>query len=158
MFDDLVIQPAAPVEAEALLALQRLSYQGEARRYEDDALPPLTQTLDALRADIREGVVLVARLGDELIGSVRARRAGDVLKVGKLLVHPSRRHVGLGTRLLTAIEAHAGDARWLEVFTGHRSEEFLGLYEKQGYARVAVEPVNARLSLVFLRKPNGGGR
>jgi GNAT superfamily N-acetyltransferase len=158
MLADLVIEPAALAEAEALLALQVLCYQGEARRYEDDRLPPLLQTLESLRGDIREGVVLVARQGDALLGSVRARRAGDVLHIGKLLVHPSRRHVGLGTRLLAAIEAHAGDARWLEVFTGHRSEEFLGLYEKQGYACVATEPVNARLTLVFLRKPNGGGR
>jgi uncharacterized protein len=146
------IEPATQADAEELLALQRLCYQGEAERYDDFTIPPLTQTLESLRADIETGPVLVARHGGELVGSVRAHLDGARFHIGRLIVHPTWRGRGLGPQLLAAIEALAAPGSTLEVYTGHRSEEFLRLYQRHGYARAKTVTVHPRLDLVYLDK------
>ncbi|HET6634333.1 MAG TPA: GNAT family N-acetyltransferase, partial [Streptomyces sp.] len=92
-------------DAEQILKLQYLCYQSEAQLYGDYRIEPLTQTLDDLRAELAAGCVLVARLGEEVIGSVRARVADDgTAGISKLFVHPRMRRHGLGSRLLTRLE------------------------------------------------------
>jgi Icc-related predicted phosphoesterase len=46
----------------------------------------------------------VARLGDEVVGSVRGTIEDGVARIGKLVVHPRLQRHMLGTRLLRAIE------------------------------------------------------
>ncbi|MEU3603152.1 GNAT family N-acetyltransferase [Streptomyces sp. NPDC006798] len=155
------ISAATAPDAEQILKLQYLCYQSEAELYGDYAIEPLTQSLDALRAEIAEGHALVARLGDEVVASVRGRidDAGTAL-IAKLIVHPRMRRHGLGGRLLAAIEAHfAGEpaARKYQLFTGHRSEGNLALYRSHGYVPVAREEIGPRLTLVRLEKEAAAG-
>ncbi|MFF8276275.1 GNAT family N-acetyltransferase [Streptomyces lateritius] len=152
------ISAADAQDAEHILKLQYLCYQGEAELYGDWSIEPLTQSLDALRAELAEGHALVARLGDEIVASVRGRadEAGTV-HITKLIVHPRMRRHGLGGRLLDAIEKHfAGDpdpaAKRFQLFTGHRSEANLRLYRRKGYAQVATHEIGPRLTLVTLEK------
>ncbi|MYU47835.1 hypothetical protein GTV15_09895, partial [Streptomyces sp. SID7803] len=58
-------------DAEEILKLQYLCFQSEAELYGNYRIDPLVQTLDSLRAEIAENLVYVARLGDEVVGSVR---------------------------------------------------------------------------------------
>jgi len=139
-------------DAEQILKLQYLCYQGEAALYNDYGIEPLTQTLESLRGEFETHTVLVARLGDEVVGSVRGTIDGGVARIGKLIVHPRLQRHMLGTRLLRAIEERLGDAAEYELFTGHRSEQNLRLYERLGYEHGRIEKVNSRLSLVYLRK------
>ena len=47
------IVDAVPDDAEAILALQKLAYASEARRYDDWTIPPLVETLDSVRQQSR---------------------------------------------------------------------------------------------------------
>jgi GNAT superfamily N-acetyltransferase len=152
------ISAADAQDAEHILKLQYLCYQSEAELYGDWSIEPLTQTLDALRAELAEGHALVARLGDEIVASVRGRadEAGTVL-IAKLIVHPRLRRHGLGGRLLDAIESHfAGEpvpaAKRFQLFTGHRSDGNLRLYRRKGYEAVGTREIGPRLTLVTLEK------
>jgi ribosomal protein S18 acetylase RimI-like enzyme len=152
------ISTAAEDDGEKILKLQYLCYQGEAELYGDYGIEPLTQTLDTLRAELARGTVLVARLGEEVVGSVRGMMDADgTARIGKLIVHPRLQRHGLGGRLLRAIEerlAAEKEAKRYRLFTGHRSEVHLRLYRKLGYEQIGtVEPVTRRLSLVHMEKP-----
>ncbi|MFD3533182.1 GNAT family N-acetyltransferase [Streptomyces sp. NPDC058664] len=153
------ISAADARDAEHILKLQYLCYQSEAELYGDWSIEPLTQSLDELRAELDEGHGLVARLGDEVVASVRARLDEDgTVRIAKLIVHPRMRRHGLGGRLLDGIERHfaAGTAltepKRFQLFTGHRSEGNLRLYRRKGYAQVATRELGPRLTLVTLEK------
>ncbi|MGW2562152.1 GNAT family N-acetyltransferase [Streptomyces sp. NPDC001514] len=150
------ISAAAAQDAEHILKLQYLCYQSEAELYGDYGIEPLTQTLDDLRAELARGHALVARLGEEVIASVRGEidDAGTA-RIAKLIVHPRMQRHGLGGRLLDAIETHfAGEpaAKRFQLFTGHRSEGNLRLYRSHGYAPVSTREVGPRLTLITLEK------
>ncbi|WP_151476786.1 GNAT family N-acetyltransferase [Streptomyces albicerus] len=150
------ISAATEQDAEQILKLQFLCYQSEAELYGDYSIEPLTQPLDSLKAELADGTVLVARLGDEVVASVRgAVDADGTARINKLIVHPRMQRHGLGGRLLDAIEmrlSEEGGAKSFQLFTGHRSEHNLRLYRKHGYEAVATERVDERLSLVTLAK------
>lgn len=154
------ISAATEGDAEKILKLQYLCYQGEAEMYGDYSIEPLTQSLETLKAELAQGTVLVARLGEEVVGSVRGMMEGDgdgTARIGKLIVHPRMQRHGLGGRLLRAIEerlAAEKEAKRYRLFTGHHSEMNLRLYRKLGYEQVgSVEQVTRRLSLVHMEKP-----
>ncbi|MCX4992194.1 MULTISPECIES: GNAT family N-acetyltransferase [unclassified Streptomyces] len=150
------ISAATEQDAEQILKLQYLCYQSEAELYGDYGIEPLTQPLDSLRAELAGGTVLVARLGDEVVASVRgAVDADGTARINKLIVHPRMQRHGLGGRLLAAIETRLGAdgaAKSFQLFTGHRSERNLRLYRKHGYAPVSQERVGERMTLVTLAK------
>ncbi|MGW0557161.1 GNAT family N-acetyltransferase [Streptomyces sp. NPDC002926] len=150
------ISAAAAQDAEHILKLQYLCYQSEAELYGDYGIEPLTQSLESLRAEIAQGHALVARLGDEVVASVRGRvDEGGTARIAKLIVHPRMQRHGLGGRLLDAIEERfAGEpaARRFQLFTGHRSDGNLRLYRSRGYVQVSSEQVGPRLIVVTLEK------
>ncbi|MET7621030.1 GNAT family N-acetyltransferase [Streptomyces sp. NPDC005408] len=150
------ISAARAQDAEQILKLQYLCYQSEAELYGDYGIEPLTQSLDDLRAEIAQGHALVARLGDEVVASVRGSvDAGGTARLAKLIVHPRMQRHGLGGRLLDAIERRfSGEsaAKRFQLFTGHRSESNLRLYRSRGYVQVSSEQVGPRLTLVTLEK------
>ncbi|MEV7532379.1 GNAT family N-acetyltransferase [Streptomyces hydrogenans] len=151
------ISAAAAQDAEQILKLQYLCYQSEAELYGDWSIEPLTQPLDAVRAELADGHCLVARLGDEVVASVRARTDEDgTVHIAKLIVHPRMRRHGIGGRLLDAIEHHFAAAdtapKRFQLFTGHRSEGNLRLYRAKGYAQVGAREIGPRLTLVTLEK------
>ena len=140
-------------EAGQILELQRLCYQTEAARYDDWTLPPLTQTLRELLDQYEDHTILVARLGEEVVGSVRARLEDGACHVGRLVVHPRLQGRGLGTRLMREIEASFPGAERYELFTGHLSERNLRLYRGLGYTEFREQVVSPGLRLVYLEKP-----
>jgi GNAT superfamily N-acetyltransferase len=155
------ISAADAQDAEHILKLQYLCYQSEAELYGDWSIEPLTQSLDALRAELDEGYGLVARLGDEVVASVRARIDEDgTVRIAKLIVHPRMQRHGLGGRLLDGIERHfaaatapaTASAKRFQLFTGHRSEGNLRLYRSKGYEQVATRELGPKLTLVTLEK------
>ncbi|MFE2162384.1 GNAT family N-acetyltransferase [Streptomyces lydicus] len=156
MGTSVTISAATDQDAEQILKLQYLCYQTEAALYDDYGIEPLTQTLADLRAELGAGCVVVARLGEEVVGSVRGTVDADgTAAIAKLIVHPRLQRHGLGGRLLAAVEerlAAERSARRYRLFTGHRSEGNLRLYRSHGYAPVATEQLGQRLSLVTLEK------
>ncbi|GAA2146057.1 GNAT family N-acetyltransferase [Kitasatospora kazusensis] len=151
-----IISVANEEDAEQILKLQYLGFQSEAELYGDWAMEPLTQTLESLRAELAERHVLVAKLGDEVVGTVRGRAdESGTARIGRLVVHPRMQRHGLGGRLLEAVERlllEEYSVGAFELFTGHRSLGNLRLYARHGYRQAAVREVSRRLSMVTLEK------
>ncbi|MFI2713094.1 GNAT family N-acetyltransferase [Micromonospora sp. NPDC018662] len=153
---DVTVVPAVVADAGEILTVQRAAYLVEAQRYRDLFLPPLTETLDEVRAALAgPDVVLAARRGTRLVGSVRARLDGDTAHVGRLSVAPDQQGHGIGGRLLTAVEhACAGRVARFALFTGAESADNLGLYARRGYLVVAHRPDENGNRLAVLEKVN----
>ena len=147
-----VISHAVVEDAPAILGLQRLAYQSEARLYSDSTLPPLTQTLESLRDELAQSIVLKAVIGEQLVGSVRAKAVGHVGQIGRLIVHPKHQGRGLGSELLGRIEVAIPDVSILELFTGTRSESNIRLYQRLGYQIFRTQELSAAVTIAYMRK------
>ncbi|GGZ87695.1 GNAT family N-acetyltransferase [Streptomyces subrutilus] len=150
------ISAAAAEDAEQILKLQYLAFQREAELYGNYLIQPLTQSLDSLKAELAADTVLVARLGGEVVGTVRGNVDGDGTgRIAKLCVHPRLQGHGLGARLLRAVEealaGHDGTVRF-RLHSGHRSESNLRLYRKAGYLAVGGRTASDGVQLVILEK------
>ncbi len=153
------ISAADESDAEQILKLQYLCFQREAEAYGDYGIAPLTQSLDALRAEMAAGCVLVARLGEEIVGSVRGAVDPDgTARIDRLCVHPRLQRHGLGGRLLAGIEARLAaerQAKRYHLVAGHRGEGNLRLYRKYGYTPVSTER-DRKVTLTAMTKDAGG--
>jgi ribosomal protein S18 acetylase RimI-like enzyme len=152
---EIVIGPAAVTDAGELLTVQRAAFLAEGALNNSFTLPPLTETLDEVRAALAdpETVVLVARRGHRLVGSVRARIAGRTGHIARLAVAPDLQGQGLGARLTSAVEqALAGRVDRFELFTGATSEANLRLYRKLGYVESGWGPGAAPVGITYLEK------
>lgn len=146
------LSTASLADAEAILVLQKLAYQSEARLYNDWSLPPLTQTIGSLREEFATSVILKAMSGEHLIGSVRAKVVNGVCLIGRLIVHPEFQGQGIGSRLLRQIEASFSDLSKYEIFTGSKSEANIRLYQRHGYAITRTQVLSSTMSITFLEK------
>lgn len=149
-----VIEPAGPADAGPILTVQRAAYVVEAQLYGDPFITPLTESLAQVRAAIDgDGVVLVARLGPRVVGSVRGLVNGRTTQIGRLVVAPDEQGHGIATRLMDAVEAAlAAECDEYALFTGHLSETNLRLYRRRGYTETRREHIGGALTFVHLRK------
>ncbi|MFJ5262833.1 GNAT family N-acetyltransferase [Streptomyces sp. NPDC088387] len=154
-----IISEATDQDAEQIFKLQYLCFQSEAALYGNYRIDPLVQTLDSVREEVAGDCVFVARLGDEVIGSVRGSVTEDgAAFIGRLCVHPRLQGHGIGARLLGAAEANLADkhgAKRFRLLTGHRSEVNLRLYRKVGYETVGTEQGKDGVPMVVLEKHAG---
>jgi GNAT superfamily N-acetyltransferase len=109
------------------------------------------KVLPGVRARTRR--VLVARIGDRIVGTVQMDTATPPnqrhrAEVAKLLVHPDARRHGIARSLMVALEALAASEGktllTLDTWTGSHAER---LYQSLGYTTVGVIPRFARGSL-----------
>ena len=145
------IEQATGSDAEIILRLQKLAYQSEAKRYNDNTIPPLIQTLDEMRVDFKKQTILKAVMSGRIIGSVRAYMEKGTCYIGRLIVDPDYQNRGIGTRLIHHIESRFEEADRFELFTGHESKEALHLYHKLGYTMFKSEQLTSH-TLIFLEK------
>jgi len=141
-------------DAAAILRLQKLAYQSEAKLYDDWSIPPLTQSLESLVEEFESSVVLKAVMLDEIVGSVRARAANGVCEIGRLVVHPGVQRNGIGSSLLKTIESCFPEASRYELFTGSKSQANIRLYQRHGYKIIRSRETTPGVSLIFLEKLN----
>ncbi|MGA3291449.1 MAG: GNAT family N-acetyltransferase [Candidatus Bathyarchaeia archaeon] len=147
-----IIKKASIEDAQEILSLQKLAYQSEAEIYSDYNIPPLVETLDGLKDNFKSHVFLKAMVNGKIVGSVRASEENETCYIGRLMVHPHFQNRGIGAKLLLEIEYVFPSCSRFELFTGHRSEKSIHLYEKLGYKTFKVEKVTDNLNLVFFEK------
>jgi ribosomal protein S18 acetylase RimI-like enzyme len=131
--NNIIIERATIEDATEILALQKLAFLSVGAMYNDYTIAPLTQTLEEIRADFKSQLFLKVSIDGAIIGSVRGYLEKDTCYVGRLVVNPDFENRGIGSRLMNAIEAKFPQAKRYELFTGHRSERNLYLYNKLGY-------------------------
>ncbi|MEU2717481.1 GNAT family N-acetyltransferase [Streptomyces sp. NPDC007205] len=153
------ISVATEQDAEQIFRLQYLCFQSEAALYGNYRIDPLVQTLDSVRQEVASDCVFVARLGEEVVGSVRGKATEDgTAAIGKLCVHPRLQGHGIGARLLRAAEAALAEERGatrFRLFTGHRSEGNLRLYRRSGYETVGRSKGTDGVEMIILEKRAG---
>ena len=146
------ISRADIADAEEILALQRLAFRSQAALYNDFTIPPMTQTLDEVRAEFSELTFLKATESGRIAGSVRASLDGGTCHIGRLSVHPDYQHRGIGTRLMQAIETEFPGAERYELFAGSRSFNNIRLYERLGYNIYRKVRMTDEIDLVYMEK------
>jgi ribosomal protein S18 acetylase RimI-like enzyme len=149
--DDLALAPISVADAGEVLTIQRAAFVSEARIYGSVDMPPLTQTLEELEAELRESDGWVARVGGRLVGAIRSRTAEGLLLIGRIAIAPDMQGSGIGRALLDAAESHSG-AEEAELFTGSLSEANIRLYESCGYIETERVDTGDGVQEVYLRK------
>lgn len=140
-----------------LLTLRRAAFVTEAQLYGDPNIPPLTQTLGELRADLaREDVVTIgAWEGTRLVGSVRVEIEGSRATLGRLAVAPDKQGRGIGTEMLFAVLPYLPEQiTEIWVFTGKDSKQNLALYTRHGYEE-QYDKAAGDLTYTYLRRVLG---
>lgn len=152
MMIQISISQAKINDAQAILELQKLAYQSEAKRYNDYKIPPLTQTLEEIKFEFESHYFLKAVYERQIVGSVRGKVKFKTLMIGRLIVHPDFQKQGIGTKLMYAIEGINEPIERYELFTGNKSLKNISLYERLGYVLFQEEVVSSHLSLVYMEK------
>lgn len=156
--EELVIEPAVISDAQEILELQKLAYQSEAELYNDFSLSPLKQTLEELKDDFQDKKFLKAVMNNEIVGSVRAYQKDDTCHIGRIIVNPIYQNLGIGGKLLSAIEKVFSHAGRFEIFTGHKSRRTIYFYQRYGYHLCRKEKVSEKRQRVFFEKINTRGQ
>ena len=148
---DVVIAPISDADAGEVLTVQRAAFVSEAAIYGSVDMPPLTQTLTELEAELRSESGFTARVDGRLVGAIRYVERDDLLLIGRIAIAPDMQGEGIGRMLLEAAE-NASGAETAELFTGSLSEANIRLYESCGYVEHERVPDGDGTAQVFLRK------
>jgi chorismate mutase/GNAT superfamily N-acetyltransferase len=128
------VSSAAIDDAQSILSLQKRAFIQEAERNGGDYnIPPLVQTLPEMQRDFSEYTILKATDGSQTVGSVRAKQIQSTCHIGRLVVEPIFPKRGIGRLLMKSIEERFTSVTDYELFTGAKSIDNIGFYNKLGY-------------------------
>lgn len=152
--DELEVRTVAAADAGELFTLRRAAFVTEAQQYDDPHIPPLTQTLAELKADLArpDVITLGAWLGHRLVGSIRVLLEEGKATLGRFAVAPDLQGKGIGSRLLVEIVPRLPEGTaevW--VFTGRDSLQNLAFYTSQGYEHQHDQMIGD-LTYAYLRR------
>lgn len=140
-------------DLQQILELQKECYQTEAELHNEYNIPPLTQTYNSINQEFEEGMLFLKGIVDgTLVGSVRGQIKDDTALIGRLIVKKEFQNNGFGQLLMIKIENQLNNCFRYELFTGHKSDKNIKLYQKLGYNEIKRQFVNDNLTLVYLEK------
>ena len=148
----LTIVPAHLDDAPAMLAMQKLAFEPEARACQAWEIPPLQETVEGLREHIRMATVLKAMEGDRLVGAIRGIVTGTTCLIRVLVVAPQAQGRGLGARLLAAVEQAHPQVQRFELTTNMIMVGNVRFYLSHGYEVVEQVQHAPTIRLAFMRK------
>jgi GNAT superfamily N-acetyltransferase len=134
---ELTIEEEPPTSPAAQQCLQ--AYYGELRDRFDEGFDPSKSVLHSLAEfDPPRGSFLVLRLGHDLVGCGGLTPLGDAAYLKRMWIAPEARGLGLGRRLLEALEGKARSLGYRSVkLETHKSlGEAQRLYLSSGYMEV----------------------
>ena len=139
----------ANVAAE-VLEVQRRSYRIEADLIGTDAIPPLREDLDDLRACGE--TFLGAFDGDRLASFASWKFDGETVDIHRLAVDPAFFRQGIGAELVRAVLAVEATARRWVVQTGAANEPAKALYAREGFAEVGGRVVGEGVRVTLFER------
>ena len=136
----------------ALYDLQLLAFESEAEMIGSRDVPALMERREDHKKDFTNWITLKAvDLTGGIIGAVRYRKSGDLIEVGRLMVHPDYRRKGLAQRLMAEVDK-ACPKETRELYTCTKSWINIRMYEKIGYQPFEEVTEESGLSFVYMRK------
>jgi GNAT superfamily N-acetyltransferase len=134
-----MFRDAANDDLIALLAIQKDAFA----RYTDlllpEQIPPLNETLEDIRKDLKYKSIIAAYVDDSPAGSVRYYNKGGVCILERLSVAPALQGKGIGRGLITEIEKRvAAVAHKIYLETGLLASNLLMFYSKLGFSGEAI--------------------
>ena len=152
---DVQVRPATAADIPAILAVTAAAYASYAGRF---ATPSsvFTEGPDAIQHYLHNGGVIVAQVGDEIVGAVRYEPRENYIYLGRLAVLPAWQGKGIGRRLVEAVEEWTLLLGLDEVRLGVRTElpGNRDLYRHLGYVDDGEEPMrrDPRYSYLKMKK------
>ncbi len=150
---EVLITEASVHDAREILSLQKRAFIQEVEINDNNYnIAPMLQTLDEMRNDFSEYVILKAVKDDRIVGSLRAKMNGTACYIGRVVVEPLFQGQGIGRVLMQAIESRFPDAAEYELFTAVRSEHNRKFYRKAGYSEYDQFEAPDGIRMVMMRK------
>jgi ribosomal protein S18 acetylase RimI-like enzyme len=126
----------------SIVTLINSAYRGDSSRAgwttEADLLDGQRTDREEVRLLVEQegSLILLALLGDELIGTVHVQRDGRAAQIGMLVIRPGMQGMGLGRQLLQAAEQIAikkWQVKSLQMHVISLRHELIAFYRRQGY-------------------------
>ncbi len=140
-------------DASTILSMQKRAYIQEVELNDNNFnIPPMLQTIESMRDDFKDKVILKAKIRDQIVGSVRAKQTDTTCFIGRLIVEPIYQGRGIGKKLLQSIENVFPNASVYELFTGQKSLFNREFYKRAGYIEVEEYDAPDGTRMIKLRK------
>ena len=149
---ELIICRANQTDFPEILAIQKKAFLSEAEFYQNFNIQPMTQTLEEMKTECLEKIVLKAIVDGQIVGSIRANTTDNICMVNKLVVLPEFQKRGIGKKLLLEIETYFTDVDKFKLQTGAFSKTNIGLYTKTGYQIVGRSMFEGGVEAVVMEK------
>ena len=149
---DIQIEIASKDDAAKILAIQKAAFLGQAKIYDNYALPPLTESLESIVKEFDNKIFLKALIKGEIIGALGFNHAKGQVTIERIAVKPDYQNKGIGTALLTKVEAMVPKAIAYSLFTGNISARNIHLYEKAGYRVTGQKTSEQGIDLLYMEK------
>ena len=134
----LTIRRAREQDLPDILKIQAEAFGEYAGTYETAAWTK--ETLENVKLDAKDKVILVAEWDGAVVGSVRFWNAGGVCVIRLLSVSPAHQGRGIGRALMREIEKYSADAHKLHVCTMLRASRNIAMFLNLGYRPESLLP------------------
>lgn len=147
------IQKAEIEDLVEILSLQKKAFTEVAKLMNKFDLPPLLQTIEEVRSEYKQGIILkYLSKENKIIGSVRGfSDENNICHIGKLVVDPDYQNQGIGKILMSEIEKRFLSCDTFALFTGDETPNTLFLYKKIGY-RVIGKQNKGTINMFLMEK------
>ncbi|MGI8638475.1 MAG: GNAT family N-acetyltransferase [Pyrinomonadaceae bacterium] len=137
MESDVEIRIALPDESDAITTLIRDAFAQFESCYTPEAFAATTPDSDKIRKRFDEGEIWSALKNETIVGTVSTVADSEKLYVRSMAVSPSAQGLGIGRRLLKAVENFAIENGFesLFLYTTVYSSSAIRLYEQNGFVR-----------------------
>jgi ribosomal protein S18 acetylase RimI-like enzyme len=137
MSSEATVRFATPEDAEAISGILRVAFSQFKNDYTPEAFEVVTPPATEIAMRFAAGPQWVAVVDDNPVGTVSVFPEPDHLYIRSMAVLPEAQGLGVGKKLLYAVEAYAVEVGFERLFlhTTYFSKSALRLYEKFGFQK-----------------------